>query len=336
MTVTTYSSLSTYAAVILLVLEKNGYAVSDFETFSGIDLSNLVKNNERIPSNEISRIWDFAEQFTNNPEIGINAIEFFQPAAWKSLGFSLLCSRDIRDALERIVKYCSVLTDSLNFELHDTNNEINFSLTPALGFNYSSVQLDYGLGCMLKMLGAIVPWELKLERVDLVRSTPENIEPYHDIFGSKIEFSSKTNNFYFELSEVDTSLPLHDPEAIAALDRVLESYLVKYGQSNFVRKTSKEIIRLLPGKAPTENDIAFAMNMSKRNLQRKLKDVDLTYGTLSTDIRRGLAKEYIRDLSLSLSEVAYLLGYSDQSTFTRAFGSWFNQSPKRYRSRVSL
>lgn len=327
----TYSSLSSYAAVILLVLDKHGYDLEKFKEFSGTNLEQLIKENERLESNMIAKMWDKAAEFSNDPEIGIKAIEFFQPAAWKTLGFSLLCSKDIRDALQRTVKYCSVLTDSLTFGIVETDKNITFTLTPALGFHYSDVQLDYGLGCMVQILRSIVPWDLKLTQMDMMRPAPENPDTYYKYYGHKINFNCDSNRYHIELSQADIALPLHDQDALDMLERVLESYMVKRGQSNFARSVSEIIIKQLPGKAPTESEVAELLNFSKRNMQRKLKDVNLTFNTLLTDIRTQLAEEYLRDLSLSLTEVGYLLGFSDQSTFTRAFGGWYGITPKRYR-----
>ena len=80
--------------------------------------------------------------------------------------------------------------------------------------------------------------------------------------------------------------------------------------------------------------VAKKLNMSARTLHRKLKDKGRVYRDILRDVRKSMAIKYLDDAKLTLIEISYLLGYSEQSTFTRAFSNWFGKSPLRYRKEV--
>jgi AraC-like DNA-binding protein len=77
------------------------------------------------------------------------------------------------------------------------------------------------------------------------------------------------------------------------------------------------------------------MCLSERTLQRRLQEEATSFNELVDDTRRELADQYLRDSQLTLAQVAYLLGFADQSTFFRACKRWFGTSPGEYRSRVA-
>jgi AraC-like DNA-binding protein len=85
----------------------------------------------------------------------------------------------------------------------------------------------------------------------------------------------------------------------------------------------------------SEEDSASDLHMSRRSLQRRLAEADKTYQSLVDDTRRDLALRHIQDPAKSATDITFLLGYSQQSAFTRAFRRWTGKSPSQYRSGLS-
>src|SRR5262249_13615776 len=94
------------------------------------------------------------------------------------------------------------------------------------------------------------------------------------------------------------------------------------------------IIRRLPDGEPRRDQVADELHMSERTLQRRLEEEETSFVQLLDDTRRGLAAEYLGRLHLSLAQAAYLLGFADQSSFSRACKRWFEVSPGQYRSQL--
>jgi len=93
--------------------------------------------------------------------------------------------------------------------------------------------------------------------------------------------------------------------------------------------------RLLAGRRPELADVARELGISTRTLQRRLTEKRLTFQQILEDARRELARHYLLQSALDLSETAYLLGYEDANSFFRAFHQWEGESPSRWRERQS-
>ena len=111
-------------------------------------------------------------------------------------------------------------------------------------------------------------------------------------------------------------------------------YLAKFDSNDLVAKVQAVIIQQLSTGRPSQASIAKALNMSLRNLQRKLKQEGTTFRQLVDDIRRQLATQFIQENSRSIGEISYNLGFSEPANFTRAFKSWTGISPKQYRQAI--
>jgi AraC-like DNA-binding protein len=95
---------------------------------------------------------------------------------------------------------------------------------------------------------------------------------------------------------------------------------------------TRTLIEKLPAGTPSEGDIARALNLSVRSLQRRLGDEHTTFKQLLDDTRRELALQYIRDPSVTITEMTYLLGYAEPANFSRAFKRWTGSSPSAVRA----
>jgi AraC-like DNA-binding protein len=91
------------------------------------------------------------------------------------------------------------------------------------------------------------------------------------------------------------------------------------------------MIDMLPSGGITDEKIAEHLNMSERSLQRRLKEAGTTFRTILERVRKDLASTYVHDPDIELVEVAFLLGFSDQSAFSRAFKRWTGNTPSEFR-----
>jgi AraC-like DNA-binding protein len=108
-------------------------------------------------------------------------------------------------------------------------------------------------------------------------------------------------------------------------------YLAELDQDHITQKVKAIIIDHLPSGNVTDEGVARALHMSSRKLQRQLQSAGTTFNTLLNEIRQDLAKQYVRDQDISMTEIAFLLGFSESSAFSRAFKRWTGVSPSAYR-----
>jgi AraC-like DNA-binding protein len=130
---------------------------------------------------------------------------------------------------------------------------------------------------------------------------------------------------------VDKNLPGSHPQLAELNDQVMIEYLAKLDQDNIAHKLKAVIIDQLPCGNVTDENVARELYMSSRTLQRHLQREDTTYTTLLNEIRQDLAEQYLTEQDISLTEIAFLLGFSESSAFSRAFKRWIGVSPSEYR-----
>lgn len=145
----------------------------------------------------------------------------------------------------------------------------------------------------------------------------------------------------FEQSELSVEVPLEalslkvsqsDPALFALLSKQAEALLAVLpdGEDDFEQQLREYLRAQLPHGTPTLDNAATHLNMSSRTLHRRLEDRGMNFAALLREVRGALAKQYLDDNKLSLSEIAFMLGYSEQSAFSRAFKQWTGQTPRAY------
>jgi AraC-like DNA-binding protein len=114
-------------------------------------------------------------------------------------------------------------------------------------------------------------------------------------------------------------------------DQYIIRYLAELDKNNIVQRVKGAIIDMLPSGGVCDEKVAQQLNMSTRSLQRKLQDVSTTFSKLLDEVRQEIAEHYIHDPTVSLTEIAFILGYSEYSSFWRAYKRWTQTSPSAIR-----
>ncbi len=117
-------------------------------------------------------------------------------------------------------------------------------------------------------------------------------------------------------------------------DQVVIDYLKQFDKKNITMQVRARIIEELNNGVPNQEKIASSLNMSLRNLQRKLKEEDTSFKKILDETRSELSRQYLRGSDRSIIEVGFLLGFSEPSNFARAFRRWTGVSPHEYRETI--
>lgn len=174
-------------------------------------------------------------------------------------------------------------------------------------------------------------------KVELSQSEPENRADFEELLGPDVTYDCEFDQIFIPRECLAKVPPRHDPVLMRIIEDAAFSAMesLHYQGDDLIRITNQICNCLKSGDASLDN-VARQLGMSKRSLQRTLSDADTTYRKLVEDIRRTLAERYLSENDLQISEVAYLLGYSEISAFSRAVKLWFGSSPRAVRNRRSL
>lgn len=164
-----------------------------------------------------------------------------------------------------------------------------------------------------------------------------------DTFGLRVEYGAPVTRARFEAALLDEPIPGADPSLFPLLEQ-RASQLLAARQQALARRAPREaklvgavraqIAERLAQDGARVGQIAQVLALSPRTLQRRLAEAGASFQALLDATRRELAEQYLRNPALSLTEIAFLLGYAEQSSFNHAFRAWFECTPQQWRART--
>ncbi|WP_296707327.1 AraC family transcriptional regulator [Rhodoblastus sp.] len=160
---------------------------------------------------------------------------------------------------------------------------------------------------------------------------PAYWKQHETIFDAEIHWSQQQNAIIFKNAKLAASMPQADRTALALRTQELLRLTGSIGAPRFINRVKGEIRQLLATNRIGVEDLSEAIGMHRWTLQRRLAEEGTSFSALLEETRRGLARSYIAQRQLPLTEIAYMLGYSENSAFTRAFNKWYGASPRRVR-----
>jgi AraC-like DNA-binding protein len=194
---------------------------------------------------------------------------------------------------------------------------------------------DYLLSIIMGMCRVNCGGTLNPVAVNLRRPEPKNQKPYLDFFGCDVRFDAGENGFVLGSRVVDMPLPSGNHELAVTFDTILAGQMAALGAGDITTRCKDYLLKQLTSGEPSEQALANALGMSLRSLQRKLGELGTTYKRLLDETRYDLALKYLDDPKRSITEITFLLGFSEQSAFTRAFKRWSEKSPTTYRAGIA-
>ena len=168
----------------------------------------------------------------------------------------------------------------------------------------------------------------------LVWPAPPDIAPFENAFQCPLHFEADFNGFDFARGDIEAKLPGFNANVAGLHEGLVQQRLAAFDGSSVSAKIREEISRRLADGEPRREQIARALNISDRTMTRRLREEATSFQSLLDETRRDLAQNYLARRNISLAEVAYLLGFVDQSTFFRACKRWFDTSPGQFRAHL--
>jgi AraC-like DNA-binding protein len=222
-----------------------------------------------------------------------------------------------------------LLNDVIGYELNDDGDHVAFTLRSGAGLYRPPVppQEDSGWAVITSMCRVAYGEKLNPAEVRFLHAAPKCTGAYYALFRCPVTVEAEASAIRFARADVDRLLPASNRELAQANDQILSDFLHKLRKDDFVTRVKTVIADELPSGTPSDDVVAKALFMSARTLNRRLSAKGTKYSELLDAVRRELAAQYVADESLSLSEITFLVGFSELSSFSRAYRRWTGRSP---------
>ncbi|EKF73829.1 transcriptional regulator [Alcanivorax hongdengensis A-11-3] len=264
------------------------------------------------------------------PGLAIGAL--VQPRHVGVLGYLTLTCQTLGEAMQAYQRYESLFYGRDMVEVLGEGDTMlmRWPASVAIGELADSVSI----AAMITFIRRLVDDPPTPSRVSFVFPAPAPAarQAYEAFFGCPVEFGAAHTCVRFPLWFLGISLPHSDPSLRTLLDRQAAALLQALPDSDgFDRALQQTMVRLLPEGDISVVRVAAQLHVSVRTLQRRLERRQLTWQGLLDRTRSQLADHYLADPSLTLADIALLLGYSEHSAFTRAYRKWTGQTPVQRR-----
>ncbi len=298
---------------------------------AGVSLEALDAPGGRIPEAAALRLWECAVTATGDPCLGLVAAQHQLPTSVHALGFAWLASPSLGDMLKRLVRYERVLLNTRWVALEESGDRTALRLLqPPDTEPAASYRTDAAFATLLRWIQNLSLGEIAPLAVEFRHADHGQRNRYEDLFKVPLTFGAATDRMWFDDTALARALPGSNPALAADADRIIDTYLESLTEESTTRSVRSLIIELLPQGEANLEAIAKRLFLSPRSLQRRLGDEAHTFRELLDDTRKSLATKYVRDDKQVLAEVAFRLGFSDQSAFSKAFKRWTGLSPATY------
>jgi len=273
-----------------------------------------------------------ASEQLEDPHLGLHLGQTVAPHHLGVIGYVLFACGTMAGALERLQRYHRLIYDVSPMRIRDEPGVVELSWGVEAGRPGPLVD-ECAIAALIQFSRDITGRpDLCPESVTFVNPQPSSPAAYEAWFGCPVRFEQPATSVRLDAGLVALPLRGADPAMVEVLERQVASLPAPDGEPPTVLERARQALaRRLHEGEPRLDDVAADLCISGRTLHRRLARHGWSFRALLADTRRGAAERYLGDRGLALSEIALLLGYSEQSAFTRAFRQWSGRTPKEFR-----
>ncbi|MGY8667647.1 AraC family transcriptional regulator ligand-binding domain-containing protein [Bradyrhizobium sp. UFLA05-109] len=301
---------------------------------AGLTSEDIQDRNRRLDASSQVRLLELAATAAQDDCFGFRLAQNFDLGEIGLLYYVMASSEQIGDALRNAERYCAINNEGVRLRV---------LLEPSVVIRFEYLDIDriadrhhieFWLTTLLRICRTLTGSRIAPQQVTLKHfrsQTPADVLAY---LGCKIDFTATGDQIVFPASIGSSRIVGAD----AHLNRLLLRYADDALDGRVSRRASMrsrvedQIAHLLPHGKANVAEVARRLGMSRRTLARALSDEDTAFSSVLGEFRRALAQRYLCERDLPISEVAWLLGYSEVSSFTHAFARWTRSTPTAFRN----
>ena len=321
-----------YARLLRMLLQHADVDGDRVLAAAGLDWDTLVKDDKRLGRDTIVRLAEGAMAATRRPWLGLDLGGGAPVSAHGALGYAVVTSRDLREALLTLARYGTTRNDAMAWTCSDTRD--GMTMHAAERTDLGAVRgfvIDTVLGAILRMIETAVGQVPATLRIELPLPTPAWRDQYQRFGIADVSFDRPA--FAFHFAQRDLALPCigADAKAHASACRECEEALAEVAGASMAQRVAGLLASVDDGAYPRMAAIAARCGISPRTLIRRLHDDGATYQALLDAARKQRALWLLQHTAAPVEEIAARLGYADTSNFSRTVRRWFGMAPRELR-----
>lgn len=298
-----------------------------------VDLSSdvLSKHDGKIDSKNLSFIFRYCMKESNNPTLALHIGQAVSYQSLGLLGYLLLNTNNLKQMIEKFNYYQKLISGYFKFQFFDDG--VYYKLAIYINENpmipVPSFHAQVHLSSIVSILTQILGQKVTPEFTYFTQEIDENIQEYKKIFGENTFFLKAENAIFFKKDKLNIPVKNSNSSMLNYFENEAKKILDELEMQSWYAKVEKEIFKNIAEKQITIELISLNLGTTPRTLQNYLKAENKTFREALNKIRQKLAQHYIENTKMDLGTISILLGYSEASSFFRAYKKWNNKTPKQ-------
>ncbi|MDA9095062.1 AraC family transcriptional regulator [Porticoccaceae bacterium] len=297
---------------------------------SGLDPAELYQANLRTKFSGQPRFWKAAVELSGDPCIGLHLGEEMPVYKGQILEYLFLSSQTFGDGLRRVLNYQRLISDALHGQVTETPSPCLTSYFSEHQHATSHLAEAMVLG-LIKGFQAVTDGTFKPEKIVFNHPPNTDIAEYQRIFQCPVEFNAKSFQLFFPASMLSYRSLYAEPELLNLHIQAADQHLAVLQQQDLITEVRSQLGALLESGETTLANVANRLGVTPRHLRHQLDLAGTSFQRLLNDYRHRLARRLLSQTDEGISEIVYLTGFSEPSTFYRAFRRWEGTTPIEYR-----
>jgi AraC-like DNA-binding protein len=316
------------------------HALLDYARSRGLSLDALraelpfdaADRDARVPESVGAALFDRAAALLGDDALGLHVGEQVRPGHYGALGFVAMNCTRLGEALDALRRYQALVIDLGGVELQHDAKTLTLCWNPGRDGPYRQLA-EFNLAGLVSFARWMAGAQARPLRIDVMYGAPTDTREHARILGCPLRYAQPCYRVVLPAHALGAPLIQPDPAMRELMQRLADQQLHALPRGDdWLAHVRAQIARRLR-QPPVELDaVAGALALSSRSLQRRLQAERLSFSGLVEQVRRELAERHLADATLDLADIAFLLGYSEQSAFQRAFKRWTGATPAQWRA----
>lgn len=316
--------------IIAEVAAERGAGLGELLRGTGIPPAALRSPEARISPAQYGKLIDNAVRLTGDPALGVAVGSRVRLHNLGMLGLLLMSCATFREALEAGIAYHRSIAPVFDIELLEQGPWARIRVLPTLHLGaHDRFAAEMVLHILDGAAQALLGRDIAVEEVCLPYSKPEHFDRYHSDHVGRFRFDADAIEVCIDARLLDERLGQGDPITAELARRQCASQLGP--SSRGLLGQIRDHLDASPGHYPSMDKVAHDLRTSPRSLRRYLRGMSTSYQAMVDEARRRHAEQAVRDTTLTIHQVAQLVGYEDVRGFRRAWLRWTGQTPSEYR-----
>jgi len=318
------------ARLAIAVLKKHNVAPAPILGRAGVSEQDFDSRQRRISAASESKCLEYAAEAMDDSAFGLHLAEEANPREAGLPFYIASAANDIGEALALFARYSRIVNEAMRIKLVRAPDGVVAEITFGDHSLHGAKQVtEFATAVILKGVREVAGRNIRPMLVSFAHGRNSDLRAFERYFRCPVEFGASRDQLAFSNETLALPLVTADPRLLETLRPICDAAAKERNTAigSLRAAVEKETQKLLPHGKAKRHSVARSLGLSERTLTRKLADEGTTYEQISDQLRQSLALQYIKEQGVSLSQIAWLLGYEGPASFNRAFRRWTGRSP---------